>query len=263
MPRDRRHNTQAGRWQNPNIPSAPNRSTRWRGELRPVMRRLRDRVFAPGTEKRLDLRFNVRTAAEMVGRTEKAIRDAEGDGRLPEPEKDAGTGRRTGYSLAEVNRMREVFGTLPHRAPERPADGAGGAELQGRRREIHGGRFTWRSSWRSRATASAWSIATARPSAPRVFGLNPDVDVDEEEDTLYPFFRHGGPSDLQLRAARDLLARHRADPGEPWSVRRRIRIRRPHGARAGLRAGPAARRHRHHLGPVRRHPPGPAAGARA
>lgn len=35
-----------------------------------------------------------------------------------------------------------------------------------------------------------------------VFGLNPDVDVDEEEDTLYPFFRHGGPQDLSyaLRA---------------------------------------------------------------
>ncbi|MEC8040000.1 MAG: chromosome partitioning protein, partial [Pseudomonadota bacterium] len=71
-----------------------------------VIDRLRERLFAPGTEKRLDVRFNVRTAGEMVGRTEKAIRDAEADGRLPEPEKDPTTGRRTGYSLAEINRMR-------------------------------------------------------------------------------------------------------------------------------------------------------------
>ena len=81
-----------------------------------VIERLRERVFAPGTQKQLDLRFNVRTAAEMVGRSEKAIRDAEGDGRLPFPDKDEDTGRRRGYSLADIARMREVFGTLPHRA---------------------------------------------------------------------------------------------------------------------------------------------------
>ena len=86
-----------------------------------VIDRLRERLFAPDAEKRLDVRFNVRTASEMVGRTEKAIRDAEADGRLPEPEKDPNTGRRTGYSLAEVNRMRDVFGTLPHRAPDPPS----------------------------------------------------------------------------------------------------------------------------------------------
>ena len=61
-----------------------------------VIERLRERVFAPGTQKQLDLLFNVRTAAEMVGRSEKAIRDAEADGRLPEPAKDATTNRRNG-----------------------------------------------------------------------------------------------------------------------------------------------------------------------
>ena len=67
-----------------------------------VIERLRERVFAPNAEKRLEIRFNVRTAAEMVGRTEKAIRDAEADGRLPEPDKDDGTGRRTGLSLIHI-----------------------------------------------------------------------------------------------------------------------------------------------------------------
>jgi chromosome partitioning protein len=85
-----------------------------------VINRLRERIFAPGTQKTLDLTFNVRTAGEMVGRTEKAIRDAEADGRLPQPDKDPQTGRRTGYGLADINRMREVFGTLPHRAPDDP-----------------------------------------------------------------------------------------------------------------------------------------------
>ena len=91
------------------------------GRSETVIGRLRDRVFAKGRTKTLELRFNVRTAAEMVGRSEKLIRDAEADGRLPEPLKDPETNRRQGYSLAEVNRMREVFGTLPGRGPEDPA----------------------------------------------------------------------------------------------------------------------------------------------
>ena len=86
-----------------------------------VIERLRERIYAPGSSKTLNLRFNVRKAAEMVGRSDKLIRDAEGDGRLPPPQKDPDTNRRTGYSLSDVNTMREVFGTLPHRAPDDPA----------------------------------------------------------------------------------------------------------------------------------------------
>ena len=42
----------------------------------------------------------------------------------------------------------------------------------------------------------------SQASTTSIFGLNPDVDVDEDEDTLYPFFRHGGPATLHyaLRA---------------------------------------------------------------
>ena len=36
----------------------------------------------------------------------------------------------------------------------------------------------------------------SQASTTSIFGLNPDVDVDEDQDTLYPFFRHGGPTDL-------------------------------------------------------------------
>lgn len=36
----------------------------------------------------------------------------------------------------------------------------------------------------------------SQASTTSIFGLNPDVDVQEEEDTLYPYFRHGGPKSL-------------------------------------------------------------------
>ncbi|ARC39024.1 chromosome partitioning protein (plasmid) [Paracoccus yeei] len=166
-----------------------------------VIERLRERVFAPGTRKELDLLFNVRTAAEMVGRTEKAIRDAETSGRLPEPVKDATTNRRNGYTLADVNRMREVFGTLPHRAPEDPPlvmavqnfkGGVGKSTLV-----VHLAQY-----FALRGYRVCVIDCDSQASSTAVFGLNPDVDVDEEEDTLYPFLRHGGPKSLHyaLRA---------------------------------------------------------------
>ena len=166
-----------------------------------VIERLRERVFAPGSQKRLDLIYNVRTAAEMVGRSEKAIRDAEADGRLPEPEKDPATGRRNGYTLAEINRMREVFGTLPHRKPEDPPlimavqnfkGGVGKSTVV-----VHLAQYFALKGYRVCVID-----CDSQASTTAVFGLNPDVDIDEDEDTLYPFLQHGGPKSLHyaLRA---------------------------------------------------------------
>ena len=166
-----------------------------------VIERLRERVFAPNAEKRLELLFNVRTAAEMVGRTEKAIRDAEADGRLPEPEKDSETGRRKGYTLAQVNKMREVFGTLPHRAPEDPPLVLAVQNFKG-----GVGKSTIVSHLAQYFALKGYRVCVidcdSQASTTAIFGMNPDVDVDEEEDTLYPFLRHGGPKSLHyaLRA---------------------------------------------------------------
>ncbi|MGR3433975.1 MAG: AAA family ATPase, partial [Shimia sp.] len=166
-----------------------------------VMQRLRERVYAPEAQKTLELRFNVRTAAEMVDRTEKSIREAEADGRLPEAEKDPETGRRTGYSLAQVNRMRAVFGTLRHRAPSDPAmvlavqnfkGGVGKSTLV-----VHLAQFLALRGYRVCVID-----CDSQASSTSIFGLNPDIDVNEDEDTLYPFLRHGGPRSLHyaLRA---------------------------------------------------------------
>ncbi|MBE3639647.1 AAA family ATPase [Mangrovicoccus algicola] len=171
------------------------------GRAATVMNRLRDRVYAPGSEKRLELSFNVRSAAEMVGRSEKLIRDAEADGRLPPPDKDPETGRRTGYSLGEINRMREVFGTLPHRAPGDPPMVLAVQNFKG-----GVGKSTVVAHLAQFFALKGYRVCVidcdSQASTTAVFGLNPDVDVDEEEDTLYPFFRHGGPPSLSyaLRA---------------------------------------------------------------
>ena len=160
-----------------------------------VIERLRDRVFAPGGTKELALSFGVKKAAEMTGRSEKAIREAEAEGRLPAPRRDPETRRRTGYSLAEVNGMRALFGTLPHRAPDEDAlvlavqsfkGGVGKTALT-----CHLAQYLALKGYRV-----AVIDCDSQASATALFGLNPDHDVDEEEGTLYPFFRHGGPTTL-------------------------------------------------------------------
>lgn len=160
-----------------------------------VIGRLRDRVYSEGARKTLELRFNVRTAAEMVGRSEKLIRDAEGDGRLPEPLKDPVTGRRQGYSLAEVNHMREVFGTLPARAVGEQALVLAVQSFKG-----GVGKSTLTCHLAQYFALRGYRVCVidcdSQASTTSIFGLNPDVDVEEEEDTLYPFFRHGGPGSL-------------------------------------------------------------------
>ena len=166
-----------------------------------VIEALRSRVYAPDSEKRLDLRFNVKSAAEMVGRTEKAIRDAEGDGRLPQPAVNPETNRRTGYALAEINEMRRVFGTQPWRAADDPPAVVAVQNFKG-----GVGKSTLVTHLSQFLALRGYRVCVidcdSQASTTSIFGLNPDVDVDEEEDTLYPFFRHGGPSTLHyaLRA---------------------------------------------------------------
>ena len=133
-------------------------------------------------------------AAEMVGRTSEAIRQAEADGRLPAPRLSA-TGRREGYSLSEVNHMRDVFGTRPRRGPDDPPivlavqnfkGGVGKSTLT-----CHIAQFLALKGYRV-----AIVDCDSQASTTTIFGFNPDIDIDDEE-TLLPFFRHGGEPDLK------------------------------------------------------------------
>ena len=159
-----------------------------------VIARLRATVFAPGSEKVIDHRFTISRAAEMVARTPEAIRGAEADERLPKPRLSA-TGRREGYTLAEVNHMRDVFGTRPGRTDSDPAvilavqnfkGGVGKSTLT-----CHAAQYLALKGYRV-----AVIDCDSQASTTTIFGFNPDMDI-EDEATLLPFFRHGGEPDLR------------------------------------------------------------------
>ena len=159
-----------------------------------VIRRLRASVFSPGDEKRVDLRFTITKAAEMVGRTSEAIRQAEADGRLPPPRLGS-TGRREGYSLAEINHMRDVFSTRPRRGTDDPPVILAVQNFKG-----GVGKSTLTCHIAQYLALRGYRIAVidcdSQASTTTMFGFNPDIDIDDDQ-TLLPFLRHGGEPDLR------------------------------------------------------------------
>lgn len=136
-------------------------------------------------QRDLETRFTISKAAEMVGRTTAAIRDAENEGRLPTPKKNE-KGRRLGYSLADINRMRELFGSLPHRDVD--SDECLIVAVQNFKGGC--GKSTVTAHLSQYLALQGYRVCVIdcdpQASTTAMFGVNPDQDV-ELEQTLYPF----------------------------------------------------------------------------
>ena len=150
-----------------------------------VVESLRDSARAARGARREPL-FSISEAAALVGRTPAAIREAEKDGRLPEPPRTE-TNRRVGYTLAQVNDMRGVFGTRPWRTPDDPCaviavqnfkGGVGKSTLS-----VHLAQYLAIQGYRV-----ALIVCDSQASSTTLFGYVPDLDLTESQ-TLYPYLR--------------------------------------------------------------------------
>lgn len=158
-----------------------------------VVANLRDNARAARAGARREPTFSIGEAAALVGRTAAAIRDAEKDGRLPEPPRTE-TNRRVGYTLAQVNDMRGVFGTRPWRSEKDPCavlavqnfkGGVGKSTLS-----VHLAQYLAIQGYRV-----CLVDCDSQASSTTLFGYVPDLDLTEDE-TLYPFLRHDDISSL-------------------------------------------------------------------
>ncbi len=140
--------------------------------------RLRHLSFDPDNQKRFERTWTIGQLAAMVGRAPQTIRDAEADGRLPPPAKDAAN-RRRGYTLDEINHMRDVFGTRPHRgqgedtpvvAFSNSKGGAGKSTLA-----VHFAQYMALKGYRILLID-----CDPQASATTMFGINPDLEPDNE-----------------------------------------------------------------------------------
>jgi chromosome partitioning protein len=132
-------------------------------------------------------RFPISRAAELVGRTSAAIREAEKDGRLPTAERTS-SGRRVAYTLAEINAMRAVFGTRPWRSAGDPLSVIAVQNFKG-----GVGKSTVASHLAQYLAIKGHRVCLidcdSQGSSTALFGYVPDLDI-QESDTLYRFFRH-------------------------------------------------------------------------
>jgi chromosome partitioning protein len=151
-----------------------------------ILEKLRDSAKSARAGDRREPTFTIGKAAELVGRTPAAIRDAEKDGRLPEATR-TDNNRRERYTLAQLNDMRGVFGTRPYRAPTDPCcvvavqnfkGGVGKSTIA-----VHLAQYLAIRGYRV-----ALIDCDSQASATTLFGYVPDLDLDED-DTLYPFLR--------------------------------------------------------------------------
>ena len=158
-----------------------------------VLEKLRDSAKSARADDRREPTFTISKAAELVGRTAAAIRDAEKDGRLPEPARNDNN-RRERYTLAQLNDMRGVFGTRPYRRPEDPCCVIAVQNFKG-----GVGKSTVAVHLAQNLAIKGYRVALidcdSQASATTLFGYVPDVDLDESE-TLYPFLREGERTSL-------------------------------------------------------------------
>lgn len=151
-----------------------------------VLETLRTRNAPRENSSRTTPRFSITRAAELVGRTAAAIREAEREGRLPEAVRGE-SGRRIGYTLSQVNEMRRVFGTRPWRTAD---DQLAVVAVQNFKGGV--GKSTISAHLAQYLAIQGYRVCLvdcdSQGSATALFGYVPDLDI-QEDDTLYPFFR--------------------------------------------------------------------------
>ena len=159
-----------------------------------VLETLRDQSSSPVGGKRQAPTFSITRTAELVGRTSATIREAEKEGRLPAVARTS-SNRRVGYTLAEINNMREVFGTRPWRAVGDPVAVIAVQNFKG-----GVGKSTVSAHLAQYLAIKGYRVCLvdcdSQGSSTALFGYVPDLDI-KEEDTLYPFFRNAEMTSLE------------------------------------------------------------------
>lgn len=149
-----------------------------------MIERLRRQAFLPETRKGLLVRYGIAEAAALLGCSTNRIRMAEEDGRLPAPSATE-NGRRPGYSIEDVLRMREVLGASPARAPlDNPAIIA----VQNFKGGV--GKSTVTTHMAHYFAVQGYRVLVvdcdSQATTTTLFGFNPHFNITREH-TLYPY----------------------------------------------------------------------------
>ncbi len=134
-------------------------------------------------------RWGIQEVAKMIGISQPTIRAAEDDGRLPVPDmvQRGFSEMREGYTIYQIQHMREVFGTAPRRLPGQPCITVGVAAHKGgaykTSSSVHLAQWLSMQGWRVLLIDATDPQATAS----LYHGYVPDLHI-HADDTLLPFY---------------------------------------------------------------------------
>jgi chromosome partitioning protein len=133
----------------------------------------------------LSTRFTISQAADLVRRSAQAIRDAEKQGKLRAPELNE-KGRRSGYTLGDINAMRRFFGTAPIR--NKQTDDPIILAMQSFKGGV--GKSTFTVHLAQYLAIQGYRVCVidtdSQATTTTLFGYNPDADVAQDE-TIFPY----------------------------------------------------------------------------
>ncbi len=156
-----------------------------------ILNNIRQKHYPPNGAKTLQRRFSMTETAELVKRNRETIRAAEKAGKVPLPESITQSGRRLGYTLSEINRLRRYFGTQPWRAEDdepcilaiQNFKGGVGKSIC----SVHLAQYLSMQGYRVLLIDG-----DSQASSTAAFGYIPDDEI-EQQDTLYKFLVGDAP----------------------------------------------------------------------
>jgi chromosome partitioning protein len=168
-----------------------------------MIERLRRKAFLPESRKSLHIRFGIAEAAQLLGCSTNRIRMAEEDGRLP-PAPASVSGRRMGYTVAELQHMRAVLGASPARAS---GDQTAIIAVQNFKGGV--GKSTVTTHLAHYLAVQGYRVLVvdcdSQATTTTLFGFNPHFNITRAE-TLYPYLSID-PTEIDL---------HYAVKSTPW-----------------------------------------------
>jgi chromosome partitioning protein len=149
-----------------------------------MIERLRRKAFLPESRKGLNVRVGIAEAAQLLGCSTNRIRMAEEDGRLP-PAPASDSGRRLGYTVEDLLRMRDVLGASPRR---RDGDEPAMIAVQNFKGGV--GKSTVTTHLAHYFAVQGYRVLVvdcdSQATTTTLFGFNPHFNIAREE-TLYPY----------------------------------------------------------------------------
>ena len=205
---------------------------------------LREKAIAPHNSKKLK-DFGITDAAEMIGRTPQTIRNLEESNKLAQPRIiEKGKRQERIYSLEEINVIRDLLGTRPHRPENSETTVLGIVNFKGGAGKTTTG-ITSAQYFAKKGYKVLFIDADSQGSGTQMFGYIPDEDFSEEDtilnvligksDDLSPVIRKTYwdgldliPANLSLYNAELIMptqiAEHLSQTGKPLDFYNRLNI---------------------------------------